>query len=241
MKKTQWISIEAADGSGRYNAYLCLPPAPGPRGASPGLVLFQEIFGVNAHIQAVAEQYAMDGFVVIAPDVFWRQAPRVDLGYEGADRERGIELMKALDPAKVAEDIATTVAALRDRPEFGGKHKVGAVGYCLGGRLAYVAAATAGIDAAVAYYGGGIQNQLDLAPRVACPMQFHYAGDDPNIPPEAVEKVKAAFAGKDAEFHLYPGAHHGFNCWARAAYDAPSAALAHGRTVAFLAERLFGH
>ena len=147
-------------------------------------------------------------------------------------------LMKAADARQLADDVVTSIAALRARPEVGAS-KVGAIGYCLGGRLTYVAAATGGVDAAVCYYGGGIQNQLDLAASVACPVQFHYAGDDPNIPPEAVDKVQAAFAGKEAEFHLYPGAHHGFNCWARSAYDAPSAALAHGRALTFLAGRLF--
>jgi carboxymethylenebutenolidase len=91
----------------------------------------------------------------------------------------------------------------------------------------------------VAYYGGGIQGQLDLAARIGCPTQFHYAGRDDHIPPEAVEKVRAAMAGKPAEFHHYPGAMHGFACWARASYDAPSAALAHGRSLEFLARRLF--
>ena len=108
----------------------------------------------------------------------------------------------------------------------------------MGGRLAYVAAATAGVDAASCWYGGGIHNQLDLAPRIACPIQFHYAAEDPHIPPEAVEKVKAAFAGRDAEFHVYPGANHGFNCWARGSYDLPSAMLAHGRTLQFFATHL---
>ncbi len=235
---TQWIDIEARDG-GRYGAYLALPPTPGPGGVNPGLVLFQEIFGVNAHIRAVAEQYALDGFVVLAPDVFWRQAPRVELGYEGADKERAFGLMNGADPVQLRADIATTVAALRARPEVGGS-RVGALGYCMGGRLAYEAAATAGVDAAVCYYGGGIHNELDLAGGVQAPVLFHYAGDDPYIPAEAVDSVKAAFAGRDAQFHLYPGVHHGFNCWARGAYDAPSAALAHGRSLTFFAERLFG-
>ena len=234
--KTEWIDIEAADG-GRYGAYLALPPAPGPGGRNPGLVLFQEIFGVNAHIRAVAEQYAQDGFVVLAPDVFWRQAPRVELGYEGADMARALELMNGADAAGLAADIAGTVAALRARPEVGGS-RVGATGFCMGGRLAYVAAATAGVDAASCWYGGGIHDRLDLAQRIACPIQFHYAAEDPHIPPEAVEKVKAAFAGRKAEFHLYPGANHGFNCWARGSYDLPSAMLAHGRTLEFFATHL---
>ena len=100
-------------------------------------------------------------------------------------------------------------------------------------------ALSTGVDAAVCYYGGGIQNQLDLAPRIACPVQFHYGGNDSHIPPEAVAQVETAFVGKEAEFMLYPEAQHGFNCWDRASYDAGSAALAHGRTLAFLAERLF--
>jgi carboxymethylenebutenolidase len=227
--RTQWIEI--APG---FAGYLALPPA----GRGPGLVLWQEIFGVNAHIRAVAEQYALDGFVVLAPDAFWRQAPRVDLGYEGTDRERALALMQAYGAEDARADIAASVAALRARPEVAGA-KVGSFGYCMGGRLAYLAAAAGRVDAAVAFYGGGIQGQLDLAAAITCPLQFHYAGHDDHIPPAAVEKVRAAVAGKVAEVHVYPAAMHGFNCWSRAAYHAPSAALAHGRTLTFLAQHLY--
>ena len=234
---TRWIDI--APG---FAGYLALPPS----GSGPGLVLWQEIFGVNEHIRAVAEQYALDGFVVLAPDTFWRQAPRVELGYDGADRDQAITLMKGYTAADVMDDamddaladIGAAVAALRARPEVQGR--VGTFGYCMGGRLAYLAAATAGVDAAVAFYGGGIHAQLDRAAAINCPVQFHYAEHDDNIPLDAVERVRAAVAGKDAEVHIYPGAHHGFNCWARASYHAPSAALAHGRALAFLAAKLFG-
>jgi carboxymethylenebutenolidase len=229
---SQWIDIAAVGGS-KYGGYLSLPPL----GKGPGIVLFQEIFGVNRHIRAVADQYALDGFVVLAPDLFWREAPRVELGYEGADRERGIALMKGADPKQLAEDVKSTVAALRARPEVTGK--VGAVGYCMGGRLAYVAAAIAGVDAAACFYGGGIQEQLDRVASIRCPIQFHYGAKDTGIPMEAVEKVKAAFAGKKAEFWIYPDAGHGFNCWDRAAYHAPSAALSHGRALEFFAPALF--
>lgn len=225
--KTQWIDL--APGC---TGLLALPPA----GHGPGLVLWQEIFGVNEHIQAVAAQYALDGFVVLAPDVFWRQAPRVQLGYEGADRAQALALMQGYGADDALVDIAASVAALRARPEVAGR-KVGSFGYCMGGRLAYLAAATTDIDAAVAFYGGGIQGQLDRAPAVRCPMQFHYAGHDDHIPPEAVARVQAALP--QAEVHVYPGAVHGFNCWARASYHAPSAALAHGRSLAFLARALF--
>jgi carboxymethylenebutenolidase len=227
--RTQWIDI--APG---FAGYLALPPA----GRGPGLVLFQEIFGVNAHIRAVAEQYALDGFVVLAPDVFWRQAPRVELGYEGAERERALALMQGYTGEQALADIAASVGALRARPEVGSA-KVGAFGYCMGGRLAYLAAATTDVNAAVAFYGGGIHMQLERAAAIRCPVQFHYAERDDHIPMTAVEQVRQAMAGKGAEVHVYPGAMHGFNCWARASYHAPSAALAHGRATAFLAGALF--
>ena len=224
---TCWIEI--APG---FTGLLALPPA----GHGPGLVLWQEIFGVNAHIQAVAAQYALDGFVVLAPDVFWRQAPRVQLGYEGADRAQALALMQGYGADDALADIAAGVAALRSRPEVGGR-KVGSFGYCMGGRLAFLTAATTEVDAAVAFYGGGIHGQLERAPAIRCPLQFHYAGHDDHIPPEAVARVQAALP--QAEVHVYPGAMHGFSCWARASYHAPSAALAHGRSLAFLAQALF--
>ncbi|UUX97141.1 dienelactone hydrolase family protein [Aquabacterium sp. J223] len=232
-RAAEWIRLPSSDG-GAFDAYLALPPA----GTGPGLVLFQEIFGVNEHIRAVAEQYALDGFVVLAPDIFWRQQPRVELGYDGEDRNRAMSMMKALQPQQLMADVRDSVAALRARPEAAGR-KVGAIGYCLGGRLAFGAAATTDVDAAVAYYGGGIHDQLDKAAGITAPMQFHYAEQDDNIPLSAVEKVRQAFAGKPAEVFVYPGAHHGFNCWARGSYHPASAALAHGRSLAFLAERLF--
>lgn len=229
---TSWISVPATGGA--FDAYLALPPA----GRGPGLLLCQEIFGVNDHIRSVAEQYALDGFVVLAPDVFWRQQARADLGYEGADRQQAVALAGQLKPEELMTDLRAGVAALRARPEVAGA-KVGAIGYCMGGRLAFSAAALAEIDAAVAYYGGGIHDQLHLATGIHCPVQFHYAGQDDHIPPAAVERVRAAMADKAAEIHLYPDAQHGFNCWARASYHAPSAALAHGRALAFLAAALY--
>jgi carboxymethylenebutenolidase len=224
---TQWIEI--APG---FAGYLALPPA----GRGPGLLLWQEIFGVNAHIQAVAEQYALDGFVVLAPDAFWRQAPRVELGYDGEDRPRAMQLMQGYTGPDALADAGAAVAALRARPEVEGP--VGSFGYCMGGRLAYLTAASTDVDAAVAFYGGGIHQQLERAADIRCPMQFHYAERDDHITMDAVQRVRQAFAGKAAEVHVYPGAMHGFNCWARASYHAPSAALAHARTLAFFAEQL---
>jgi carboxymethylenebutenolidase len=229
---SQWISVNAADG-GQFDAYLALPPS----GKGPGLVLFEEIFGVNRHIRAVVEQYAQSGFVVLAPDMFWRQERRMELGYEGADRDKAVAAMKAADPAKLLEDIGSTVKALRARPEVSGK--IGTLGFCMGGRLAYQAAALGVVDAAVSLYGGGIQGELDRVAKISAPMQFHYGEQDAGIPLDAVDKVKAAFKGKQAEFFLYPNAGHGFNCWDRASYHAKSAALSHGRALAFLAQHLY--
>ncbi len=229
---TSWTPITGHAGS--FDAFLALPPA----GSGPGLLLLQEIFGVNEHIRAVAEQYALDGFVVLAPDVFWQQQRRLDIGYTPEDIQRGRAMAMATDRAALQRDLADAAQALRARSEVRGRG-IGAIGYCMGGRLAYVAAATAGIDAAVAFYGGGIQDMLDLAPQIACPIQFHYGALDANIPLSAVDKVRAAMQGRDAEVHVYDGADHGFSCWARGSYQAASAALAHGRALQFLAPKLF--
>lgn len=229
---TRWIDIPAGNDS--FGAYVALP-AGGNKG--PGIVIVQEIFGVNGHIRDVVEQYALDGYVAIAPDIFWRTQPRVELEYVGADRDKGIELLQKTDVKLAVQDIAATAAVLRKLPECTGK--VAAIGYCFGGRLAYLAAADGSVDAAVSYYGGGIQNALDLADKVTVPIQFHYAELDHGIPLDAVGQVKERFAGRDnAEFHLYPNAEHGFNCSVRASYNQHASALAHGRTLAFLAGHL---
>jgi len=226
---SKWVDIAAADG-GKFAGYLSLPPT----GRGPGIVLVQEIFGVNAHIRAVADQYAMDGFVVLAPDVFWRMQPRLDIGYTPADMDTGIGFMQKMDFAKAVVDLGATVAALRATPACTGK--IASLGFCMGGLLAYLAAANAGVDAAVCYYGGGIPNQLAAAARIRVPVLFHFAGNDKHIPLEGVEKVKAEFASHaGSAVHVYAGVDHGFNCWERAAYDQPAAALARGRSLSFLA------
>lgn len=221
--------IEIAPG---FAGYLALPPI----GSGPGIVLWQEIFGVNEHIRAVARQYAADGFVVLAPDVFRRQAPRVELGYEGDDRKQAVSLMQGYGSDDATADIRAAFGALKSRPELHGP--IGTVGYCMGGLMAWRTAAEADVAAAVAFYGGGIQKELQRMADVQCPLQLHFGGDDSHIPPDAVDQVRRAVEGHDAEVHVYAGAQHGFNCWARASYHAPSAALSHGRAVTFLAQRL---
>lgn len=232
--QSRWI--RAGAGANTFDAYLSLPPA-GVQADTPGIVLIQEIFGVNTHIRAVADQYAMDGYVVVAPDLFWRQAPRVELGYAGDDYQRALSLYKAIDVDLALDDIAASVQALR--AQAGANAKVAAVGYCFGGLLSYLSAARGLVDAAVPYYGGGIQNRLDVAASVKVPIQFHYGERDSHIPLDAVEQVRQAVAGNaGAEIHVYPGAEHGFNCWARGSYQQRAAALAHGRTLCFLDQAL---
>ncbi|WP_375138770.1 dienelactone hydrolase family protein [Piscinibacter defluvii] len=225
--RTEWIELAVPGGT--MDAYLALPPA----GHGPGLLLLQEIFGINPHIRGVAQQYALAGFSVIAPDLFWRQGRRIELGYVGEERERALALMRTVARDDVVADLQASLAALRARPECGAR--VGAIGYCMGGRLAFTAAALCNVDAAVCYYGGGIAGQLELAPQIRCPILFHHAQQDASIPPEAVAAVRAAMAHAPAQFHDYPGAQHGFNCWSRATYHPASAALALGRSLGFLA------
>ena len=158
----------------------------------------------------------------------------VHLGYGPDDFQKGIGYMQKMDFAAGVKDLAATVAALRGLPECGGK--VASIGYCMGGMLSYLCAANAGVDAAVCYYGGGIHTKLEEAGKIKCPVLFHFAGDDAHIPAAAVEAVKQTFAGReDVRIDVYPGANHGFNCWDRAAYNQRSAALARGRSLAFLA------
>jgi len=230
---TRWLTLDSQDEieattAAPFTGYLALPPG----GRGPGLLLLQEIFGVNKHIQAVARQWALQGFVVLAPDLFWRQQHQVALGYEGADREQAVALMKALTPAQAGHDMHTAIAALKALPECNGH--VAALGFCMGGRLAWQAAAAGGVDAAVAWYGGGIQQQLQLADQIKVPVQFHYAEHDDHIPLSAVAEVQAAMAGQPHECHVYPGSKHGFNCWARASWHPASAALANSRSLGFL-------
>ncbi|MFZ6645320.1 dienelactone hydrolase family protein [Undibacterium sp. TJN25] len=228
---SRWISIPA-DG-GNFEGYLALPKA----GTGPAVIIIQEIFGVNAHIRSVADQYAADGYVALAPDIFWRTQPRVELGYAGADYETALDIYKKTDPALAAADIGAAAKVLRALPEVTGK--VAAIGFCFGGRLAYLSAAQGSIDLGVAYYGGGIQAQLEEAAKITVPMQFHYAGLDAHIPVSVADDVRQRFPGRsDVEVFTYPDADHGFNCTDRASYNQHAAALAHGRTLTFLGTHL---
>jgi len=233
---TSWIDVTSSDGQ-RFGAYLARPPKTPTDAAAPAIVVLQEIWGVNAHIRAVVEQYASDGFVAVAPDVFWRMRPRVDLGYNEADNKQAFAFRHGLDLDLADQDIAATVALLRTMRGVNGR--VVAVGYCMGGLLAYRAAARVEIDCAVCYYGGGIDGQLELASAIDVPLAFHFGEKDQHITVDAVDAVKKTFAGRDnVRIDTYAAAGHGFNCWGRPSYHQNAAALAHGRSLAFLATHL---
>jgi carboxymethylenebutenolidase len=222
------IEIAAADG-GRFDAYLAIPEA----GSGPGLVLIQEIFGVNQHMRDVADLYAAEGYVVLCPDLFWRIEKGIELGQGDADQQKAFALFQKFDVAKGVDDVTATVKALRGLKQCVGK--IGALGFCLGGKLAYLAAAKSGVDCAVSYYGVGIEQSLALAGKIACPMVMHFAEKDQYVPVAAVEQIRQVFGGRpEIEIYVYPGVDHGFNRKTGAHYDKPAAGMAHSRSIALL-------
>jgi carboxymethylenebutenolidase len=225
----EYIKIKSNDNQ-EFSGYLCRPPQ-GKEG--PGLILIQEIFGVNSHIRDVAELYAKEGFVVLAPDLFWRIQPDVQLGYEPQDMTKGIEFASKLDLNQTLDDFKEVAATLHNLSSVSGK--TGAVGYCRGGYFAYYLACRGIVDAAVCYYGGGIENALDEAKNLKCPMLMHYAELDKHINAAAIDKVEAALANKsNVTIYTYPDVDHGFNCDQRGTYNRQAAMLAYGRSAAFL-------
>ena len=218
------IQLRSQDGFA-LGAYRAEPDGT-PRGA---VVVIQEIFGVNDHIREVADGYARDGYVAIAPQIFDRVERDVELGYQEADLGRGVEIaFQKLDHKLALQDVQAAVDAAAAHG------KVGVVGYCFGGLLTWRAACElSGIDAAVAYYGGGIVREADRQPR--CPVVMHFGEKDAHIPMKDVDTIKAA--QRDVRIFVYP-ADHGFNCDHRASYDAESADLARQRTLEFFAEHL---
>ncbi|HEX6295239.1 MAG TPA: dienelactone hydrolase family protein [Burkholderiales bacterium] len=212
------IELTAADGH-KLAAYRADPEGK-PRGA---IVVIQEIFGVNSHIQSVADGFAADGYLAIAPALFDRVQRNVDLGYSPEDIAKGREIR-----AKVSAEMALkdTEAAIKAASVAG---KVGIVGYCWGGLVTWLAAAKlGGLACAVPYYGGGILDNADLEPRV--PLMGHFGERDQHIPVEGVKKLAARHPKE--QIFIY-AADHGFNCDQRGSWDAPAAKQARERTLAF--------
>src|SRR5262245_61752424 len=168
-------SLKSIDG-GEFEGYLALPAS----GHGPGIVVLQEIFGVNAYMRSVADWYAAHGFVALCPDLFWRLAPGIQLTDKGDDWQKAIELYQQLDESKAVEDSAAAINFLRQHPACSGR--VGAVGFCLGGNLAYLLSVRFKPDCAVGYYGVGIENALGEAKNLTNPLLLHIPGKDRNCP-----------------------------------------------------------
>jgi carboxymethylenebutenolidase len=213
------VELVAADGH-RLSAYLSSPGGR-PRG---GMVIIQEIFGVTRHIRAVADQYAAAGFQSIAPAMFDRVEKNVDVPY--SDMARGKDYVSRLKDEQVTLDVQAAIDYVR------GTGKVGVVGYCWGGTVAYLASSRNEVDAAVAYYGAAIGRHVaEGAARPRVPIMFHFGETDASIPLTVIEQIKAAVP--QGIFHLYP-AGHGFNCTERQSFEPASAALALERSLEFL-------
>lgn len=226
----QFTSLTSANGF-TFSAYVAQPEG-APRGA---IVVLQEIFGVNSHIRAVADRFAAQGYLAVAPATFDRVKTGVELGYTADDMSAGMTLKSAVEALPDTEVLQDIQAAIDNAAELGGG-KVGIIGFCWGGLLAWRSACLLkGLSAAVPYYGGGITRQTEIARQPQCPVMAHFGDRDHWIPMEGIEAFKQAHP--DVAVHVY-SADHGFNCDQRGSHDEAAAKLARERTLAFLAEQL---
>lgn len=203
---TRMIEIEAPDAAGGFPTYLAEPAAP----ATAAIVVIQEAFGLNAGIRRRCDLLAEAGYLAIAPDLYCHIEPGIELDPDIEDQAaRGIALLGDFDTDRAVRDIGAAIATARKRLPPGGK--VGALGYCIGGKLAYMTAARTDIDASVGYYGIGIDTLLDEMGAIANPFMLHVGTDDPYFHMDAQERIRAAFEGDPKlSMHQYDGAGHGF-------------------------------
>ena len=229
------ITIPARGGS--FGAYLASPE----KTPAPAIVLLQEVYGVNRFMRRIADFWAVEGFIAVCPELYWRIGPGIELDPETpGHRERALETRQGMDIDAAVEDVIATVAQIRRMPESNGR--VGTSGYCLGGLLAYLTATRGDADCNVSYYGVGIENYLGEAGQLRNPLMLHIGGADPWTPPEVQQKL-ADTLGRNPHvtIHTYPGVGHAF---ARegAATDVPEArARANARTRSFFGEILLAH
>ena len=221
------VEIKTPDGA--FGAYLARPAAV----KAPAIVAIQEIFGVNAVMRGVCDALARQGFLAICPDLFWRIESGVDITDQSqAEWDKAFKLYNAFDVDLGVQDIAATIAFVRTLPASTGR--VGAVGYCLGGLLAFLTATRTDVDAAVGYYGVGIESRLDEAEKLAEPLMLHIAEEDQFVPKAAQQMILHDLKDHpQVEIHTYPGCDHAFARPGGDHYDEPAAKLAGGRTLQF--------
>jgi carboxymethylenebutenolidase len=226
------ITIEGRDGA--FGAYVARPKT----FRAPAVVVLREVFGVNADIRKTCDELAEQGFLVVAPDLFWRQEPGVDLSVTSEpDWQHGLRLYQAYDRDSGARDVKDTANVAAKLPECSGK--VAVLGYCLGGLMTFLTAVRYGVDAAVAYHGGDTDKYLGEVDRLAASLLMHLAEEDEFISKSAQAEIKAALASKpNATVFSYPGQNHAFSRHNGAHYNAAAAALARRRTNEFLHQQL---
>jgi carboxymethylenebutenolidase len=227
------ILVPGADGD--IPALLCVPDS----GSGPGMVLVQEIFGVNGYVRDVAERLANEGYVVLAPHMYWRI--EADFAVEATgpdDLPTAFAVAGQHDPGDGVADVGAALAHLAERPEVDGP--VGVIGFCFGGSMAYLAAAAHDPACAVSYYGSMIGANLDKATSITCPIQFHFGSDDAFLPNADVDGLRAATEGMgNVEIHVAEGAGHAFDNHRNPMFSNPdAAATAWAKTSAFLAANL---
>jgi carboxymethylenebutenolidase len=226
------ITIEGKDGA--FGAYVSRPAV----SPAPAVVVLQELFGVNADIRKTCDELAEQGFVAVAPDLFWRQEPGVDLSVTSdGDWQHGLRLYQAYDRDAGARDVRDTVNVAAKLPECAGK--VAVLGYCLGALMVWLTAVRYRVDAAVAYHGGDTEKYLGEIGGLHAPLLMHLAEEDEFISKPAQAEIKAALAKKsNTTVYSYPGQNHAFSRHGGAHYNAEAATLAHKRTYEFLARQL---
>jgi carboxymethylenebutenolidase len=231
MSITTRVEAVTTEDGGIMTCHLALPEG----GRGPGVLLLQEIFGVNDYVRGRAETLARLGYAAMAPDLYWRLEPGVEIPQDEAGLQRAFGYLQRLDGAQAARDAGAALDHLR-----GLTGAAGVLGFCMGGRIGYHVTASFHPDAAVLYYGSGTADSLDLAPGVRCPVLFHFGADDPYIPPDQVDRIQAAFRGRDdVEFDVQPDARHAFDNYLAPMFHVPQASrAAWALTEDFLARRL---
>ena len=232
MADTRTILVPR-DGVGAMPLHVWVPPA----GSGPGILLIQEIFGVGPYIRAVADRLCEAGYVVAAPEVFWRFAPGWEAGHDEAGLQASMAKVGELDPVLAVDDCAAALLALGELDEVAGRP--GVIGFCLGGSLAWSVAAAGDPAVCVSYYGSGVPAMLDQMSQVSCPTLFHFGNADAFIPNEGVEAVNVAIDGRPGFVLNVENAGHAFdNHESEMFYDESAAQAAWAKTMAFLAEHL---
>lgn len=230
---SETITITGPDGP--FSGYLAKPDGAGP---FPAIVVIQEIFGVNAVMRDICDGLAKDGYLALSPDLFWRIEPGIDITDQSeAEWAKAFELFNAFDVDKGMVDVQATIDAARKLP--GANSKVGAVGYCLGGQLAFLTATRTNADAAVGFYGVNLQNRTDEASNISKPLMLHIAGKDEFVPTDAQAAIHAGLdANANVTLHDYPERDHAFARVGGAHYDKDDADLANKRTQEFFKTHL---